>query len=341
MQYRILSIRRETENASSFVLQPLQQLISYEAGQFITFVFKNRNGEEERRSYSISSAAALNEPLTITVKRVINGSYSRKLLDTAVVGDILTGLAPTGFFILPAQIGTESSFIFFAAGSGITPVYAMIKTLLAASQNSTVVLVYSNRSETETIFYNELQELAQNYAVRFHIQFLFSDAFHYSKARLSSLMVEDIIRKYFQDSLDAVWVYICGPFQYMLMITLVAKGLGIQEEKIRKENFVIHTSTPLLRPPDTEPHTVLAKLNGVEYSWKVRYPETILAAAKKQGIDLPYNCESGQCGACAAKCIKGKVWMYKNDVLMDHELEMGHILTCTGYPVAGDVEISY
>ncbi|TDO28542.1 flavin reductase family protein [Sediminibacterium goheungense] len=341
MQYRILSIHRETENAASFVLQPLQQSVSYEAGQFITFIFKNRNREEERRSYSISSSSILNEPLMITVKRVVNGAYSRKLLDTAAVGDVLTGLAPTGFFTLPAQTDSKSNFIFFAAGSGITPVYAMIKTLLSRSQNNTVVLVYSNQSKNETIFYNELQLLEQKYAVQFHIHFLFSDALHYSKARLSSLMVEDIIRQYCQDSLESLWVYLCGPFQYMLMITLVAKGMGIQEERIRKENFVIHASTPLLRPPDTEPHTVLAKLNGVEYSWKVRYPETILAAAKKQGIDLPYNCESGQCGACAAKCIKGKVWMYKNDVLMDHELEMGHILTCTGYPVAGDVEISY
>lgn len=341
MQYRILSIHQETEHAASFVLQPLQQLVSYEAGQFITFIFKNRNGEEERRSYSISSTSILNEPLMITVKRVTNGAYSRQLLDTATVGDVLTGLAPTGFFTLPAQTNTKSIFIFFAAGSGITPVYAMIKTLLARSQHNTVVLIYSNQSENETIFYHELQLLAQKYAVQFHIHFLFSDALHYSKARLSSLMVEDIIRQYRQDSLESLWVYLCGPFQYMLMITLVAKGMGIQEERIRKENFVIHTAAPMLRPPDTEPHTVSVKLNDIAYSWKVQYPDTISAAAKKQGIDLPYNCESGQCGACAARCLKGRVWMYKNDVLMDHELEMGHILTCTGYPVAGDVEISY
>lgn len=341
MQYRILSIHRETEHAASFVLQPLQESVSYEAGQFITFIFKNRNGEEERRSYSISSASILNEPLMITVKRVVNGAYSRKLLDTAAVGDVLTGLAPTGFFTLPAQMSPDSRFIFFAAGSGITPVYAMIKTLLARSQKNTVVLVYSNQSESETIYYKELQRLEQKYATQFHIHFLFSDALHYSKARLSYLMVEDIIRKYFQHSLESLWVYVCGPFQYMLMITLVTKGMGIQDEKIRKENFVIHTAAPLLRPPDTEPHTVLARLNGIEYSWKVQYPDTILSAAKKQGIDLPYNCESGQCGACAAICAEGKVWMYKNDVLMDQELEMGHILTCTGYPVAGDIKISY
>ncbi len=286
MQYRILSIHRETENAASFVLQPIPKMISYEAGQFITFIFKNRNGEEERRSYSISSASILNEPLMITVKRVVNGAYSRKLLDMAAVGDELTGLAPTGFFTLPVQISPESSFIFFAAGSGITPVYAMIKTILAKSQNNTVILVYSNQSENETIFYDELKLLEQQYAAQFHIHFLFSNALHYSKARLSALMVEDIIRKYFEDSLEDVWVYICGPFQYMLMITLVTKGMGIREEKIRKENFIIHTTAPLLKPPDTASHTVFARLNDVEYSWKVQYPDTILAAAKKQGIAL-------------------------------------------------------
>ncbi|MFZ6023858.1 MAG: FAD-binding oxidoreductase [Bacteroidota bacterium] len=104
MQYRVLSIIKETADAASFVLEPENKELKYEAGQFITLLFKNRNNEEERRSYSISSSAVLHEPLTITVKKVINGSYSRKLVDTVRAGDTLNGLSPAGFFTLPVIV---------------------------------------------------------------------------------------------------------------------------------------------------------------------------------------------------------------------------------------------
>lgn len=340
IQYKILSVKRETEDAASFVLEPVGKAISYEAGQFITFIFQNRNNEEERRSYSISSAPLLQEPLTITVKKVINGTYSRKLVDHARPGDLLNGLSPTGFFTLPDS-GTKMQFVFFAAGSGITPIYAHIKTLLRLSKEVKIVLVYSNRSEKDTLFYNELRLLADQYKQQLHIRFLFSDAGHYSKARLSALQVENIMLSDFSESLKQVRVYLCGPFQYMLMITLVLRGMGISDQQIRKEQFTIHKAEILQKPPDTDVHMVSAMLEGTAFSWQVQYPQTILQAAKKQGIPLPYNCESGQCGACAAICVKGQVWMYRNDILMEDEINAGRILTCTAYPTGGDVEIRY
>lgn len=341
MQYRVQSIIKETDDAASFVLEPINTELKYEAGQFITFLFKNRNNEEERRSYSISSSSALNEPLTVTVKKVVNGSYSRKLVDTVRVGDILNGLSPTGFFTLPVTVTTTIQFLFFAAGSGITPVYAQIKTLLVLYPAAKIVLVYSNRSESDTLFFKQLQLLAKKYPDQLAIRFLFSDAKHYSDARLSASMVEAIVRKHFADSYAQLMVYLCGPFQYMLMITLVLRGIGIADGQIKKEQFTIHKPDTKQKPADTNPHIVHATIGESVYSWKVQYPETILQAAKKEHIKLPYSCESGQCGACAAICTKGKVWMYRNDVLMDDQINAGWILTCTGYPTSGDVEIRY
>lgn len=341
MQYRVQSIVKETEDAASFVLAPESGEVKYEAGQFITLLFKNRNNEEERRSYSISSAPELGEPLTITVKKVVNGAYSRKLVDTVQVGDLLNGLSPTGFFTLPAVVKDSMQFIFFAAGSGITPIYAQIKTLLASNMAVKIVLVYSNRSEKDALFYQQIQSLAKKHPDRLAIRFLFSDAAHYSNARLSGSMIEEIVQKHFPGSFQDSWVYLCGPFQYMLMIKLVLKGMGIKEQQIKKEQFIIYKSEVSQKPADTDWHMVHATLGESVYTWKVQYPDTILQAAKKQRIDLPYNCESGQCGACAAICVKGKVWMYKNDVLMEDEIQAGRILTCTAYPVGADVEIRY
>lgn len=341
MQYRVQSIIKETEDATSFVLEPLNQELKYEAGQFITLILTNRNNEEERRSYSISSAQALQEPLTITIKRVTNGTYSRKLLNTVRKGDILNGLTPMGFFTLPADKTKEQQFVFFAAGSGITPIYAQIKTLLQRSRDTRIVLVYSNRSVSDTLFYKELTTLAEKHKQQFEIRFLFSDASHYSHARLSASMVVDIVRKHFPDSFRETWFYLCGPFEYMLMITMVLRGMGIKDKQIRKEQFVLQKTEVRTKPADTNLYVVSAKLGRHQYSWTVQYPDTILGAAKKKGIELPYNCESGQCGACAAICEKGKVWMYKNDVLMNDEITAGRILTCTAYPIGGDVTIRY
>ncbi|MFZ6024923.1 MAG: flavin reductase family protein [Bacteroidota bacterium] len=232
-------------------------------------------------------------------------------------------------------------FLFFAAGSAITPVYAQVKTLLVLYPTVKIVLVYSNRSENDTLFYQPLQLLTEKYPDQFVIRFLFSDAKHYSNARLSALMVEDIVQKYFPDSVKELIVYLCGPFQYMLMITLVLKGMGIREGQIKKEQFTIYKPEIIQKPADTNLHMIHATIGQSVYSWKVQYPDTILQAAKKQHIALPYNCESGQCGACAAICTKGKVWMYKNDVLMEDEINAGWILTCTAYPIGGNVEIRY
>jgi ferredoxin-NADP reductase len=341
MRYRVQAVVRETEDAASFILESVSGEVKYEAGQFITILFHNRNNEEERRSYSISSAPVLQEPLTITVKKVVNGAYSRKLVDTVQVGDILNGLSPTGFFTLPPLSKEKVQFVFFAAGSGITPIYAQIKTLLALNKTAEIVLVYSNRSEKDALFYNQLQSLAKKHPDQLFIRFLFSDAAHYSNARLSASMVEDIVQKHFPDSVQDAWIYLCGPFHYMLMITLVLKGMGVKDRQIKKEQFIIYKSEASQKPADTDLHIVHATIDKSVYSWKVQYPDTILQAAKKQHIDLPYNCESGQCGACAAICVKGKVWMYKNDVLVEEEINSGRILTCTAYPIGGDVEIRY
>ena len=117
---QIQKIIRETTDTKSFVLKNVSgNVIHYEAGQFLSFVFKNRNGEELRRSYSISSSALLKEALQITVKRIPNGAYSRWLFDDAKEGDILQSTGASGLFVLPGDLTKISQLVFFAAGSGI------------------------------------------------------------------------------------------------------------------------------------------------------------------------------------------------------------------------------
>lgn len=338
---RISSIKTLTGDCKTFFLQPADAApLHYQAGQFLTFVF-SKPGGEERRSYSISSTPALNEPLSITVKRLENGEYSRKLIDYAKTGDELTSTGAGGFFVLPAHLSAYRQFFFMAAGTGITPVFPLIKTLLYQHPHSSVVLIYSNRSKAVTLFYEELQQLLKQFPGRLVIEFLFSSAVNLARARLGKALMEELLLEHRQAAVDQTLFYTCGPFDYMRMVTIVLLENKVQAQHIKKENFDTLKILSAAKPPDTDPHLVVIQLQGQSWQLQTGYPQSILEAAKKAGIVLPYSCGSGRCGSCAATCTKGKVWMSYNEVLMEDEIAKGRILTCTGYPSGGDIELSY
>lgn len=332
---KIVEIRNETANTKSFVLRQLEgKPIRYAAGQFLTLVFKKRKGED-RRSYSISSTPSLKEPLTITVKRIDNGEYSRYLFDHANAGDILVSIGASGYFTLGNDLTGNEQFIFLAAGSGITPILPLIKTLLHTTAKTRVSLIYSSHIIEETIFHEEIKQLATKFSSRLHVDFLFSSSQNLLKARLTkSLLIEYLKAKSVRK--DKTLFYICGPFHYMQMATITLLGESVPPENIRKENF--STEKPVVKelPPDVNPHNVTLHVDENRYELTVQYPLTILEAAKQNGIVLPYSCEAGKCGTCSATCLQGQVWHSYNEVLVDRELRRGRILTCTGYPYGTD-----
>ncbi len=339
---RIKQVIRETADTKSFLLEPVNHApLHYTSGQFLTLLFHKRNGEEARRNYSIASAAVLSEPLAITVKRIANGEYSRWLVDKAKEGDELVTIGASGFFTLPGDLQEDTVLFFFAAGSGIVPVFSLIKTALHQHQQVPVVLIYSNTSPSNTIFYQQLQVLQQQFAGRLQVIFLFSTAADLSKARLNVDLLQRLLKQHATGPAGDQLFYLCGPFDYMRMITIALQGNGVPAANIRKEIFNIEKPAQKIVPPDQDAHGVHVVLSQQEYDFHAQYPATILQSAKALGIPLPYSCESGQCGTCAATCVKGKVWMWHNDVLLDEEIAKGRVLTCTGYAVEGDVVLMY
>ena len=331
IQLEVTQIRSDTANTKSFVLKQLQENpILYKAGQFLTLIFKKKTSEE-RRSYSISSTPDLGEPLTITVKRIDNGEFSRYLFDVVQEGDVLYTIGASGYFTLPENVAPHTQLFFFAAGSGITPILPLIKTALRLNPPIQITLLYSNRSESETIFIDQLKLLMHNFPRQLHVEFFFSASQNLLKARLTKILIIQLIQEKVIRKKEALF-YICGPFKYMQMATITLLTEGIPTENIRKENF--STEKPVVKelPPDVQVHKVRVDFEGKEYKLDVQYPVTILEAAKQKGIMLPYSCEAGKCGTCSAICLQGKVWHSYNEVLMDRELEKGRILTCTGYP---------
>lgn len=339
---QIARIYEETATAKTFELEPLDNWQpQYHAGQFLTLAFKTAN-RESRRSYSFSSAPLLNEPMRITIKRVINGEFSRYLLDHAVEGDVLQTTGISGLFQLPeaAILSNMQHLFFLAAGSGITPIYALIKTALHTTQLP-ITLVYSNRAVADAIFYDALLQLQQHHPHRLHIEFLFSDVWNVRKSRLSNWLLQQLLKELVKVPLAQCLFYLCGPFDYMQMITITLLAEGAPPLNIRKENFSTLQPVKKPKPPDVSAHKAIIHIHNQTHEVTVQYPHSILAAAKAQGIDLPYSCEAGRCGSCLATCTAGKVWMAYNEILVDEEISRGRVLTCQGFPVNGDVTIEY
>lgn len=314
--------------------------IEYSAGQFLTLAF-NINDTEFRRSYSFSSCPHVDSAPAITVKRVDNGACSRLLFDTINVGDKLNSIGTFGFFTIPDNISQYNQVFFFAAGIGITPVLPLIKALLHFHPNIYVVLVYSNSSISVTAFYDQLNQLSAEFKGRLNIVYLFSSSFDLTCARLNKYLVKSLVNETGHDSTSPNSLYyLCGPFAYMRMVVYALEEIGIPTHQIRREQFnTYRTETLQNLPPDFGTRMVTIHSQNTTTTIPVTYPDTILQAAKKFGLTLPFSCETGRCGSCAARCISGKVWHSYNEVLMDIELQQGSILTCTGYPLSDPVEI--
>ena len=336
---KIAAINKEVNGIKTFIFEGSSaSQVSYKAGQYLTFVLPTDFGEI-RRSYSITSSPAAGEPLSVAVKRIENGIFSRYLTEEVKVGEELLTTGAAGFFTLPEELSPYRQLFFFAAGSGITPIYSLIKTALHEHQDKKIVLIYSNRTQKSTLFLEELQVLEQEYSNRFKIEFLYSTSADLYRARLHKDLVKSLVRTHAIASMEESLFYLCGPENYMVMCGYGLYQLGVPDSHIRKEIFTTARVLPKLSPPDRKPHRVHLRMAGKDYRFIVQYPETIHSAARKNGVVLPFSCEVGRCGNCVARCRKGEVWMSYNEVLSERELKEGLVLTCVGYPVGGDVTL--
>lgn len=302
-------------------------------------MIQNIRGQELRRAYSLLSSPVLDEPLSIGVKRIANGSFSRWLVDKAAPGNSVLTIGAGGLFTLPEKVNSYATLFFFAAGSGITPVLSLVKTALYGHADVKVVLVYSNHSPDTAAYLQAVRELEQTFAARFRLMTLFSIDPDLRRAHLNRELLFAILDQNLADSHSALF-YCCGPAAYQRFCTYLLQERGIIPGAIRKENFIPVRNTAMqATPPDTQAHVVSLHYKGAVHRFSVQYPDTILSGAKRHGISLPYSCEAGVCGSCAAHCREGKVWLAQNEVLTPEDLAKGLVLTCVGYPVGGDITL--
>jgi ferredoxin-NADP reductase len=333
-----LTVSDIREEVPGFRTISFEERIPYEAGQFLTFV-EEIAGQEVRRSYSLLSSPAFDEPMTIGVRRIENGVFSRYLFEHVQPGSRLWCSGAAGLFRLPAETGPETRLFFFAAGSGITPVLSLLRTALATRPDIRTTLVYSSHDPSLALFRNTLEALAQEYAGRFSLHLLFSTHKDLHRARLNRGLLLELLQE--ESGLQGDnWFYCCGPENYMRLCTYVLREHGVSPGRIRREDFIPGTPPPPpLMPPDTTARTVQLETGTGMHTLHLAWPDTILKAALRQGIDLSWSCAAGRCGSCVAHCTEGKLWMAHNEVLTDADLQAGLVLTCTAYPLGDGLRL--
>lgn len=332
LSFTVNDIIQETPDIRSFVLSP-DQPFQYKPGQFLTIV-----RGDVRRSFSFSSHPSDPFP-KVTLKRIPNGEISRWLFDHVKVGDRIETIEASGMFTYPEDTSDYDTVMFMAAGSGITPIMSLIREALSRNDGVKLILLYSNRSKQQTVFHDELVRLQEEHADRLTIHFFFSSNMDLHRARMGRLALENILGSTMKDPVRTLF-FLCGPHIYMQNITITLLTEGVPDDNIRREIFFDPLPPIANIPPDMDMHTVNVHYEGKLYSLKVQFPKSILQTAKEQGIMLPYSCEAGRCGTCAGTCTRGEVWMLRNEVLLDKEMAKGRVLTCTGFAVGGDADIT-
>lgn len=340
----ISEVKRETPEAISVAFRIPEQLrehYKFTAGQYLTLKL-TLDGEELRRAYSICSAPGSDE-LRIAIKAIKPGAFSNFANNQLRAGDTIEVGLPEGTFTFQPEAGRRKNYAAFAAGSGITPVMAILQSVLAGEPNSTFVLVYGNKSPENTIFYQKLHELEQQYIGRFFVHFVFSQAKVENQlfGRIERSTVNFILNNKFKEvEFDKFWL--CGPEEMITTVSTVLKEHNVKEKDIRFELFVPPKTEKQLEEKTMEGHTkITVMVDDEETTFEMSKKQTVLEAALKQGIDAPYSCQGGICSSCLARVTTGSAEMVKNAILTDGEIAKGLILTCQAHPTSDEIYVDY
>ncbi len=347
----IADIRAETPDTVSVafrVPETLRPDYAYQAGQYLT-LRTEIGGEDIRRSYSICSGLDDGE-LRVAIKKVADGRFSRFANEALAPGMVLDVMTPMGRFTAPVEPDKAKSYVGFAAGSGITPLMAIVKTVLTREPLSTFTLFYGNRDTRSIIFREALEDLKDRFLGRFSLFYALSregsdvDLF---AGRLTGDKVR-IFAEHLFDPADVDHAFLCGPGAMIAEVHDTLRDLGVPEARIHEELF---TPADDAAPRPASAATQKAVEQGAEITAildgsarqfvMTEADETVVDAGHRHGIELPYSCKGGMCCTCRCKVVEGGVDMAVNYSLEPWELEAGYVLACQARPTAAKVVLDF
>lgn len=348
---KVADIYKETEDTSVITFDmpsDLQKVFKFRQGQHLTLK-ADINGEDLRRSYSLCSSPN-DSQWKVAVKLIPGGKFSSFINSELKAGDFIEVMSPSGTFGVEVNAEKPKNYIFFAAGSGITPVLSMIKAHLQSEPNSTCKLFYVNKTAKSIIFKEELEQLRNTYFGRLEIYYfltkerrdieLFNGRFDDEKMQ--------VLTKTFIDIPDTSEVFLCGPEKMVNYVSDYLITAGLPKDLVHFELFVTGLSDEDIKRAER-----LAKQNvegieitivdgGKEFSFTMtKEYDNILDAALGAGADLPFACKGGVCSTCKCKVIEGAVEMKINYALDDKEVSQNLVLSCQSVPTTEKVVVDF
>jgi ring-1,2-phenylacetyl-CoA epoxidase subunit PaaE len=333
-------IIKETAHAVSVVFdipETLKSNFTFKAGQYITLKHEV-NGEEVRRAYSICASPNSGE-LKVAIKAVEGGTFSVYATEHLNEGDTIEVHEPEGNFILEPESG--KNYIAFAAGSGITPVLSMVKTVLEDTTDATMTLVYGNKSEDDTIFRSEIESLREGSDGRLRVHYVFSrqNVAGSLFGRIDEGFTNYFVKNIYKET-EFEQAFLCGPEDMINTVSNTLERGGFDTSKILFELFTSSSEEDTSEITDGET-SVTVLLDDEEISFTMKQTDDLLSSALRNQVDAPYSCQGGICSSCMAKVTEGKAIMTKNSILTDSEVADGFILTCQAHPVTSKIYIDY
>lgn len=352
---KVADVRPEASDALCItfeVPESLREAYRFLPGQHIG-VRAQIGGQEVRRTYSICSATG-DAHLRIGVRVHDNGSMSQYLAKQLRAGDSIEVLTPTGRFFAEPQPSATRTYCAFAGGSGITPILGIVKNLLAQEPASRFILFYGNRTTATIMFAEELLALKDRYPTRLSLHFILSREPHEVElfnGRLDRDKVTLLSREVF-DPLQTDAFFICGPGDMIESVRDTLLGLGVDAERIHAERFLSDMPAPG-EPVATQGHhpkqaaaeevaKITITMDGRQRTFTMLDDDaTILDAAERVGMELPYSCRGGVCSTCRVKVTRGTAEMEVNYALEPWEVDAGFVLCCQARPTSGELELTY
>ena len=354
----VSDVRRETGDCVSVAFKAppaLADAYRFVQGQYLT-LRRDFDGEDLRRSYSICSGRDEGE-LRIAVKAVLDGRFSSWLNNDLRPGIALSVMTPQGRFHHPLQPDGRGRYALFAAGSGITPVISVARTVLASEPESEVMLFYGNRTAADVIFRDALDDLKSRHLGRFSLLHILSAEDQEAPlchgridaAKTRALMEAFGPAENFDEAL------VCGPGDMAEAVSEALMATGMMASRIRTERFTGNpgqSAAPRIALPETgsglraagpaETAKITVVLDGARRHFVMGFnDEDIIDAGHRHGLDLPFSCKGGMCCTCRARLVSGQVDMQQNYSLEPWELKAGFVLTCQSRPLTHEVVLDY
>lgn len=350
-ELKVAAIARETHEAVAVAFDipdHLREVFAFRPGQYLT-LSADIDGQEARRSYSICSAPG-EATLRVGVKKVADGRFSSFVNERLSVGDTIRVMPPEGRFTSLA--GERHDYILIAAGSGITPMLSIAKTVLGHEPGSTVTLVYGNRSSDSIMFLEELEDLKDRHMQRFAIVHVLSreaQDVDLLNGRIDGARIRQLAAGGLIDPASADGVFLCGPGKMIDEVTSALNALGVEEDRIRFERFTPSGDAPKARPRSAEAQQaaeagieIEVVLDGIRRRFPMSQADaTVLDAAHRAGLEIPYSCAGGMCCTCRCRVAEGAAEMAVNYSLQPWEIEAGFTLACQTRPTSKKLVLDF